>query len=139
MSVFVFAKAAGAPKAPRFSIPSPNNSRPNIGHRLGPLCPSKRTRARLTSTRPSWAKCGFSLPAIFALLGGGPFCGRPGRVSRRCFQAGHDALHVGPVLRAAASHELDVARVFPRLDARLETWPRLAAPIPLCDMIAVAD
>src|SRR5262249_616811 len=42
------------------------------------------------------------------------------------------------MFRAAASHELDVARVFPRLDARLETWPHLAAPIPLGDMIAIA-
>src|SRR5215472_7181461 len=43
------------------------------------------------------------------------------------------------MFRAAARHELDIARVFPRLDARFEAWARLAAPVPLRHMIAIAD
>src|SRR5262249_57206081 len=54
-------------------------------------------------------------------------------------QPGQVARPAGPCFPAGAGNELDVARVFPRLDARLETWPRLAAPIPLGDMIAIAD
>src|SRR5262249_3237990 len=43
------------------------------------------------------------------------------------------------MFRAATSHELDVARVFPSLDARLETWSRFATRIPLGHTIAIAD
>src|SRR2546429_6765326 len=43
------------------------------------------------------------------------------------------------MFRAAAFHELDVARVFPSLDARLETGPRFTAPVPLGHTAAIAD
>src|SRR5262245_47100685 len=43
------------------------------------------------------------------------------------------------MFRAAARHELDIARVFPCLDARFEAWARLATPIPLGHSIAIAD
>src|SRR5262249_61066153 len=61
------------------------------------------------------------------------------RIHAADFKPGHDALHVGPMFRAAARHELDIARVFPRLDARFEAWAHLAAPVPLRHMIAIAD
>src|SRR5258708_37989010 len=43
------------------------------------------------------------------------------------------------MFRAAAFHQPDVARVFPSLDARLETWPRFTAPVPLGHTAAIAD
>src|SRR5262245_43074849 len=43
------------------------------------------------------------------------------------------------MFRAAARHELDIARVFPRLDACFEALARLAAPIPLGHSIAIAN